>query len=223
MNSHSTDRRSFVPRKRHLVDSLSVENTYKRLAPIYDVIYGALLQHGRTCAMSRLAPRPGETILEVGVGTGLSALQYPPGCRVVAIDLSAPMLERARTRLRHRGIDHVKLCRMDAAALAFPDMQFDAIYAPYVLNVVPDPVRVAREMVRVHRPGGRLVLLNHFDHISVNGRALDRFVGRLAVCVSGVNWHLDFRTFLRDAGLTAVSVEQVNVPPVSSVVVCRGR
>jgi phosphatidylethanolamine/phosphatidyl-N-methylethanolamine N-methyltransferase len=223
MNSRSKDWRCVLSRQRHLDDSLVVENTYRRLAPIYDLIYGALLQHGRRCAMFRLAPRPGETILEVGVGTGLSALQYPRGCRVVAIDLSAPMLDRARVRLRQHRIDHVKLCRMDAAALAFPDMQFDAIYAPYVLNVVPDPVRVAREMVRVHRPGGRLVLLNHFEHINGRGHALDRFVGRLAVRISGVNWHLDFRTFLKDAGLTALSVEHVNVPPVSSVVVCRGQ
>jgi phosphatidylethanolamine/phosphatidyl-N-methylethanolamine N-methyltransferase len=83
----------------------TVQATYERLAPVYDVIDGPLLEHGRRRGLWRLASRPGESILELGVGTGLSALQYPAGCQVVGIDVSAPMLERARTRLRkHRSI-----------------------------------------------------------------------------------------------------------------------
>jgi phosphatidylethanolamine/phosphatidyl-N-methylethanolamine N-methyltransferase len=198
-----------------------VEAVYKRLAPVYDLIYGALLQHGRRCAISRLAPRAGESILEVGIGTGLGALHYPPGCHVVGIDLSLPMLKRAQARLERHQIDHVRLCRMDAAQLAFADGRFDAIYAPYVLNVVPDPLLMAREMLRVCRPDGRLVLLNHFNR--AERQALDRFVGHLAARLSGVNWHLDLEAFLEEAGLIPLSVERVNVPRVSSVVVCRRR
>lgn len=201
----------------------AVEAVYERLAPFYDLIYGVLLDHGRRSAIERLAPKPGEAILEVGVGTALSALCYPPSSRVTAIDLSAPMLERARVRLERRGCRHVRLCRMDAARLAFTDGQFDAVYAPYVLNVVPDPIAVAREMLRVCRPDGRLVLLNHFDHAAVPRRGVNRFVGRLAVRISGVDWHLDLDRFLAATRLVAVSIEPVNVPPVSSVVVCRRR
>src|SRR5262249_26691396 len=199
----------------------AVEAVYERLAPFYDVIYGVLLDHGRRSAIERLAPEPRRAILEVGVGTALSALRYPPDCQVTAIDLSAPMLQRARARLERRGCGHVRLCRMDAARLAFADARFDAVYAPYVLNVVPDPVAVAREMLRVCRPDGRLVLLNHFDHALVPRRAINRFVGRLAVRISGVDWHLDLERFLAATRLVAVSVEPVNVPPVSTVVVCR--
>ena len=199
----------------------AVEAVYERLAPFYDLIYGVLLDHGRRSAIERLAPKAGEAILEVGVGTALSALRYPPSSRVTAIDLSAPMLERARTRLERRGCRHVRLCRMDAARLAFADGEFDAVYAPYVLNVVPDPVAVAREMLRVCRPDGRLVLLNHFDHSAIPRRGVNRFVGRLAVRISGVDWHLDLERFLAATRLVAVSIEPVNVPPVSSVVVCR--
>jgi phosphatidylethanolamine/phosphatidyl-N-methylethanolamine N-methyltransferase len=197
----------------------AVESVYARLAPVYDVVYGALLQHGRRRAMARLAPRPGESILEIGVGTGLSALHYPSGCRVAAIDLSAAMLAKARERLQRHGTVAVRLCRMDALHLAFDDARFDAVYAPYLLNVVPDPLRAAREMIRVCRPGGRVVLLNHFD--DVNAGAIDRFVGRLAAAVSGVNWHLDLGSFLREAGVVPLTVERVNVPRVSCVVVCR--
>jgi phosphatidylethanolamine/phosphatidyl-N-methylethanolamine N-methyltransferase len=172
--------------------------------------------------MARLAPGPGESILEIGVGTGLSALQYPRDCRVAAIDLSAHMIERAQARLARRGVDHVALCRMDAARLAFPDAQFDAIYACYVMNVVPDPVKVARELVRVCKPAGRIVLLNHFDHGGSASRPVDRFIGRLVTRV-GVDWHVNLRSFLERAGLRAESIELVNVPRVSSVVVCYKR
>jgi|SRR6516165_3239540 phosphatidylethanolamine/phosphatidyl-N-methylethanolamine N-methyltransferase len=199
----------------------AVDEVYHRLAPVYDVLYGALLHHGRRSAIDRLAPKPGETILEVGVGTGLSALRYPSSCRVVAIDVSAPMLERARTRLARRGCSHVQLLRMDAGHLAFAQGRFDAVYAPYVLNVVPNPIAVVREMQRVCRPGGRVVLLNHFDHAASRRRLWMRAAGRLAMWISGVNWHLDLERLLAATNLTPVSIEAVNLPRVSSLVVCR--
>jgi len=197
-----------------------IEPLYASLAPLYDLIYGTALQHGRGRAMERLAPRAGESILEVGVGTGLSAVQYPRDCRVTAIDLSAAMLQRARGRMMRHGTNHVRLCRMDATHLAFRAGEFDAVYAPYVLNVVPDPVAVAREMLRVCRPHGRIVLLNHFDHAGTRN-TVNRMAGWLAGLVSDVNWNLDLDRLLLDAGLVAIDIEPVNVPRVSSVVLCR--
>jgi phosphatidylethanolamine/phosphatidyl-N-methylethanolamine N-methyltransferase len=194
---------------------------YTELAPLYDVIYGALLHHGRRAAIDRLAPKWGESILEIGVGTGLSAVHYPRGCSVTAIDLSAHMLRRAQARLTRRGCSHVRLCRMDAGHLAFGDARFDAVYAPYVLNVVADPEAVVREMLRVCRADGRLVLLNHFEHESIRRHVWSRIAGGLAAKISGVDWHLDLERLLVATGLTAVSVEPVNLPPVSAVVVCR--
>jgi phosphatidylethanolamine/phosphatidyl-N-methylethanolamine N-methyltransferase len=199
---------------------MSVEAVYERLAPVYDLVYGLVLQHGRRRGMARLAPDAGESILEIGVGTGLSAVEYPSGCRVVAIDLSAPMIARARARLARHEVRHVSLCRMDAEHLAFSDGRFDAVYAPYVMNVVPNPIRVAREMLRVCRSGGRIVLLNHFEQVHGASEGVNRIVGRLASQVSGCNWHLDLGGFLQEAGLTPLSIELVNVPRVSSVVVC---
>ena len=198
----------------------SIEAIYRRLAPVYDLMYGFALEHGRRQAMTRLAPTPGESVLEVGVGTGLSALRYPDDCRVVAIDISEAMLERASQRLARRRVEHVALCRMDVTCLAFPDESFDAVYAPYVINVVPDPVGAAREMFRVCRPGGRVVLLNHFRE-SRTRDSVARFLGRVAERAGGANWNLDLRTLLDGAGLTAVSIDRVNVPRVSSVVLCR--
>jgi phosphatidylethanolamine/phosphatidyl-N-methylethanolamine N-methyltransferase len=195
------------------------EALYRRLAPFYDLLYGLSLQPGRRRAIHRLALRKGESVLEIGVGTGLSAVQYPSSCHVVAVDLSAPMLARAKTRLARRTARHVVLCRMDGSRLAFDDETFDAVYAPYLINTVPEPVHVAREMLRVCRPGGRLVFLNHFRR-ETRGGLLDRVVGRVASRFAGVNWSLELGEFLRDAGLTAASVESVNLPAISSLVVC---
>ncbi len=202
--------------------SQTLQGLYRRLAPVYDLMYGIALQHGRRRAMIRLAPATGEQVLEVGVGTGLSAVDYPRACHVTAIDLSTAMIERAHRRFVRRGVRHVDLCRMDAAHLAFPDACFDAVYAAYVMNVVPDPIQVAREMLRVCRPGGRLVLLNHFREAN-GGHPMNRWLGRVACRATGVNWDLDLAVFLRQTGLTAVSVDRVNLPRVSSVVVCRRR
>lgn len=197
----------------------AIQDVYTRLAPLYDVIYGVSLRQGRRRAMERLSPRPGERILEVGVGTGQGATLYPSHCHVTAIDFSGPMLGRARRRLAQKNIEHVSLCRMDAGHLAFKDHEFDAVYAPYVINVVTDPVRVAREMLRVCKPFGRVVLLNHFASATHNPAAL-RFIGHLAKRATAVNWELDLDSFLDNAGLAASSIEAVNFG-ISSVVVCR--
>jgi phosphatidylethanolamine/phosphatidyl-N-methylethanolamine N-methyltransferase len=194
---------------------------YQALAPLYDVVYGALLQPGRRRALARLAPRAGERILEVGVGTGVALRDYPADSRVVAIDLSAAMLARARARQQRHRLDHVRLCRMDGEALAFADGCFDAVYAPYIVNVVADPVRLTREILRVCRPGGRLVFLNHFDRLDGTSRSSSRLIGTLAHLLTGVNWNLGLPEFLRDTGLEPVSIELVNAARVSSVVTCR--
>src|SRR4029453_7688943 len=83
-------------------------------------------------------------------------------CSVIGIDFSGSMLEIARERATRKDIRHVRLLQMDAADLKFTDTSFDIGYAPYPISVVPDPVRVAREMRRVCRPGGRIIVLNHF-------------------------------------------------------------
>jgi phosphatidylethanolamine/phosphatidyl-N-methylethanolamine N-methyltransferase len=198
-----------------------VQTIYRRLAPVYDLMYGVALRHGRRQAMARLAPESGESVLEVGVGTGLSALDYPPGCRVAAIDISGAMLERAQQRLARRGMAHVGLCRMDAGRLAFPDACFDAICAAYVMNVVPDPIQVAREMLRVCRPGGRIVLLNHFREPGSPDRPINHLIGRVATRATGASWQLELGALLRQTGLIPESIDRVNVPRVSSVVLCR--
>lgn len=193
---------------------------YGPLTPLYDVVCGAALQPGRRRAMELLDPHPGETILEVGVGTGQGLNEYPHGCHIVAVDLSLAMMQRARKRLDHDQAPDVSLLQMDAARLAFRDDTFDAVYVPYTINVVPDPVAVGRELVRVCRPGGRLLMMNHFDGIPETTNLTNAAVGRLAKAFS-VNWNLNVDEFLDALGLHATVIESVNTPRLSSIVMCR--
>jgi len=192
---------------------------YGRLTPLYDVIFGKLLQDGRRRAMYHLRPAAGETVLEVGVGTGADLLEYPDSCRVTAIDLSTAMIDRARQRVGAQGRP-VCFAQMDATRLAFADGVFDAVYAPHVVNVVPDPLAIGHEMVRVCRPGGRVVMLNHFEGVAETTNLTNTLAGNLASLFS-VNWRLRLDEFLRHVGLEAIEVESVNQPRLSSVVVCR--
>jgi phosphatidylethanolamine/phosphatidyl-N-methylethanolamine N-methyltransferase len=200
----------------------AAEILYGPLTPLYDVVCGAALEPGRRRAMAHLNPLPGETILEVGVGTGQGLDAYPGGCRVMAIDLSLSMMQRAQKRLAREEAARVSLLQMDAGRLAFPDDTFDAVYVPYTINVVPDPVAVGRELVRVCRPGGRLLALNHFAGIPDTTNVTNAVVGRLARAFS-VNWNLDVGEFLDALGLQATVVESVNIPRLSSIVMCNKR
>ena len=144
------------------VETDFVAGVYGKLASVYDWVFGPTLHAGRLQAMQRMAIAPGDRILEVGVGTGINLGLYPRDCTVTGIDLSDSMLEKAYERVAEKTMRNVRLLEMDASRLTFPDDSFDIVYAPYLISVVPDPVQVAREMRRVCRPGGRIVILNHF-------------------------------------------------------------
>ena len=145
-----------------VVENDFVEAVYEKLAKVYDLTFGPALHPGRLQAIQRMNIQPGERVLEVGVGTGINLSLYPKQAMVTGIDFSVSMLEKARDRVARKGLRNMRLLQMDAADLKFSDDSFDIVYAPYLISVVPDPVRVAREMRRVCRPGGRIIFLNHF-------------------------------------------------------------
>ena len=196
-----------------------VEGVYEKLASVYDVFFGLPLHHGRAKAIRRMAIKPEDRILEVGVGTGISLPLYPRKCSVTAIDLSEPMLERARSRVEQYNLRNVRLIQMDATRLKFPDNSFDIVYAPYFISCVPDPLAVTREMRRVCRPGGRLVFLNHFLSDGVVASKLERAIAPLTLHL-GFKSDFDLPAFLAQTGLRASSIEKVNVPRIWSLVIC---
>jgi len=201
------------------VENDFVERVYDKLASVYDLAFGPALNAGRRRAVERMALRPGDRVLEVGVGTGINAGLYPSACPVVGIDLSAPMLDRARSRLARDDVRHVSLLQMDAADLQFADGTFDIVYAPYLISVVPEPVRVAREMRRVCRPGGRIIFLNHFLSENALVSRVERLISPLTIHI-GFKADLDLDALLGQAALTPVAIERVNFPRIWSLVTC---
>ena len=161
----------------------------------------------------------GTRVLEVGIGTGIGARLYPRSFQVTGIDLCLRMLENAHKRIAREGLQHITLKRMDAASLEMDANSFDIVYAPYIISVVPDPVRVAREMRRVCRPGGRVVILNHFRSNSPIAAVLERVISPVTVYL-GFRSDLDLSTLLAKAHLKPLSSEKVNVPPIWSLVTC---
>jgi phosphatidylethanolamine/phosphatidyl-N-methylethanolamine N-methyltransferase len=145
------------------IDTTAVRDAYRRWAPIYDHTFGRVAAEGRRHAVEIINARQGR-VLEVGVGTGLSLPEYGRHLEIVGIDLSPEMLAKARQRVAAEGLDHVTALReMDAADLDFADQSFDTVVAMYVLTVVPEPEKVMRELARVTKPGGRVLLVNHFS------------------------------------------------------------
>jgi phosphatidylethanolamine/phosphatidyl-N-methylethanolamine N-methyltransferase len=145
------------------IDEDAVKVAYRRWAPFYDHTFGRVSMESRRHAVEMINRREGR-VLEVGVGTGLALANYDRHLEIVGIDLSPEMLDKARERITTDGLGHVTgLHEMDAADLKFPDCAFDTVAAMFVMTVVPDPERVMRELCRVTKPGGEVILVNHFS------------------------------------------------------------
>ena len=158
----------------------SVERAYARWAPVYDVVFGAVFALGRTAAI-RAAERVGGRILEVGVGTGISLPHYSRNNRLVGVDICEPMLRKAKERVATQGLSHMEmLAVMDGTRLAFADASFDVVVAQFVITAVPDPEATLDEFARVVRPGGEIVLVNHFATDAEPLRTLERGFAPLA-------------------------------------------
>jgi phosphatidylethanolamine/phosphatidyl-N-methylethanolamine N-methyltransferase len=143
------------------IDREGVARAYGRWAPIYDLVFGRVFEHGRQSTIAE-ADRIGGRVLDVGVGTGLSLADYSPATMLCGVDISEPMLRKAQERVRSLGLKNVEtLAVMDAKNLAFADASFDAVVAQYVITAVPDPEATLDDFVRVLKPGGELILVNH--------------------------------------------------------------
>jgi len=187
-----------------------IEKVYRRYAKRYDFYFGALFQPGRKAVINRMHCQPGERILEVGVGTGLSLPLYPSGVQVTGIDISEEMLACARARAARDQLEQVAaLLRMDAEHMVFRDDSFDKVVAMYVVSVVPSPAQLVAEMRRVCRPGGELYIVNHFQHAHPLVAGIER---RLAPLSRLLGFHPDFplENFLQETGLEVSEQIPVN-------------
>jgi phosphatidylethanolamine/phosphatidyl-N-methylethanolamine N-methyltransferase len=167
----------------------AVASAYDRLAPAYDFLFGSVFRQGRSSAV-KAANRIGGTILEVGIGTGLSLAQYARNCRVIGIDISIAMLRRARRRVADGKLSHVtRLELMNAEELRFPESSFDAVVAQYVISAVPNPERALSELARVLRPGGEIIITSR---IGAENGVRAKFEHWLMPVTSRLGWRTEF-------------------------------
>jgi phosphatidylethanolamine/phosphatidyl-N-methylethanolamine N-methyltransferase len=200
------------------LDIRAIEQAYRRYARFYDVCFGAVFQPGRRAIVDRMDCGPGERILEVGVGTGLSLPLYPQGVSVVGIDISRDMLDRARARQARDGLDYVAgLMVMDAENMAFGDDSFDKVVAMYVASVVPDPRRLVDEMRRVCKPGGQIFMVNHFHSSNPVLGGFERLLAPLSKQL-GFRPAFSLDRFLGQTGLDAMNLRPVNLFDFSTMV-----
>lgn len=143
------------------IDREGVTKAYARWAPVYDLVFGRVFAKGRSASIAA-ADAIGGRVLDVGVGTGLSLSAYKPTTRIVGVDISEPMLRKALARVKEFKLDNVEsIAVMDAKHLALADNSFDAVVAQYVVTAVPDPEGTLDDFIRVLKPGGELILVNH--------------------------------------------------------------
>ncbi|MEA2955369.1 MAG: phosphatidylethanolamine/phosphatidyl-N-methylethanolamine N-methyltransferase [Alphaproteobacteria bacterium] len=172
------------------IDINTVAKAYARWAPVYDFVFGAVFDAGRKASIAA-AQRIGGRILDVGIGTGISLLDYAPAHRIVGVDYSEPMLRKAHERVAAHQLGHVDaLAVMDAQHLGFPDGFFDVVVAQYVITTVPDPEAALDEFARVTKPGGEIILVNHLGAESGPRRLFEQSFAPMA---RRLGWRPEFR------------------------------
>ncbi len=184
----------------------SMEGIYSFYSPFYDLIFGKVLEAGRRKAFKYLDPSGTKKVLEVGIGTGLTLRHYPKSCHIVGIDISAKMIDRAKERVaRHGNGQRIDLEVMDACHMTFKDNTFDAVISPYVITTVGDPLQFCREILRVCKPGGQIIIVNH-------SKDPNRLFGKLGAVASPFFARVGFVTDLDVVRLvrsTEIEVQQV--------------
>src|SRR5262245_34226289 len=167
----------------------AVVKIYGRWAPVYDLVFGSLFDHGRHAAIDAVK-RIGGRILDVGGGTGMPLPYLSQAASVIGVDLSQAMLRKAKARVAARRLQNIEgLAVMDAERLAFPDASFDVVVAQYVINVVPNPEATLDEFVRVLKPGGEIVLVNRVGAEAGPRRTVERW---LMPVVCRLGWRSEF-------------------------------
>lgn len=140
----------------------SIKKIYAAYSNVYDALFKRFFYPRIKHAITYMDIKPGDRVLDVGVGTGLSLSVYPRHCKVVGIDLSTEMLKKAKEKIDSNRLDNIKVVSMDAMKIGFDDNTFDKVFLSHVVSVVPDPYKVMSEVKRVCRKGGQVVIVNHF-------------------------------------------------------------
>jgi phosphatidylethanolamine/phosphatidyl-N-methylethanolamine N-methyltransferase len=191
---------------------------YSEYALLYDKTFGKIFYDRIKQVIDSLNIPPGARVLELGAGTGTSFPAYPRHCQVIGIDLAEDMLAQARAKIAKNSWFHLQVMKMDALDLTFADNGFDYVTAFHTVTVVPDPVRMLDEAKRVCRPGGKIVIVNHFTtDLPVIGpltEALDPLTRRL-----GWRTKLRLEPFLKATDFNVEEIYKISKLSLYTVVV----
>ena len=197
-----------------------IKKVYSLYAWIYDAFFGKIFEHGRYVAFDMMNVKPNETILEVGVGTGLSLSLYPKEAHVMGIDISQEMLDKAENKKRYYGLSNVSLYNMDASSMSFANNTFDKVIASHVITVVPDPLKTLSEIKRVCKRDGEIFILNY---TGCNNKIISRFEEFISPVRDkmGLGKHFDLDELLKGAQLSIVCEQRVNFLDMCRLVKCK--
>lgn len=188
--------------------SQELARKYDQFARWYDWVEGVPDILGVSRLRGRLLRKASGKVLEVAVGTGKNLHYYPANCRISAVDVSGEMLSVARKRAAKLSLDGSFLLA-DAEALPFPDKSFDTVVSSLTSCTFPNPVAALREMARVCRPQGRILLLEHGrSNREWLGRLQDRRADRHARQL-GCHWNREPLELVREASLNVVEAQRV--------------
>jgi phosphatidylethanolamine/phosphatidyl-N-methylethanolamine N-methyltransferase len=143
------------------VQKAEIQKIYSRYSGFYDIIFAQFFYPRIRLGLEKIGIKSGDRIIEVGVGTGLSLPLYPESCKVVGIDITRRMLEKAKAKKEKFGFDHIDLFEMDGEDMCFEDDSFDHAVLPFVVSVVPNVERLMAEVKRVTKKGGKIIIINH--------------------------------------------------------------
>src|SRR6266511_2277835 len=193
---------------------------YSDFAPLYDKVFGKIFYSRLERVIEGLDIPCGAQVLEVGAGTGTSFPAYPTHCEVTGIDLAPDMLARARQKIRENGWSHLKVLEMNALDLEFPENSFDYVMAFHVVTVVPDPIRMIEEAKRVCKPGGRIVIVNHFTS---DFPLLGSFTQALDPITRWLGWRTDLKLkpFIEMTKLRVEKIYKLNKTSLYTVLLLR--
>jgi phosphatidylethanolamine/phosphatidyl-N-methylethanolamine N-methyltransferase len=193
---------------------------YSDFAHFYDAVFGRAFVDHEHDVIEWLNLRPGQRVLEVGIGTGISLHAYPPYVHVVGIDPSEDMLKHAVEKAHENEWKHVELRQGDALKLDYPDSSFDDVLTFHVMTVVPDPLKMMSEMVRVCKPGGRIVVVTHFASPNPVLYFLNTIINPVTKLL-GWTTRLRARDVLKGQKITVERHERVSTFSVHTVIVAR--
>jgi phosphatidylethanolamine/phosphatidyl-N-methylethanolamine N-methyltransferase len=191
---------------------------YAEFAPIYDKVFGKIFYSRLERVIEDLRIPRGAKVLEVGAGTGTSFPAYPSHCQVTGIDLAPDMLTRARRKIVEKGWAHINVMEMNALNLTFPDNTFDYVMAFHVVSVVPDPIAMINEARRVCKPGGKIIIVNHF---TTDFPVLGKVTRSLDPLTRLLGWRTDLklRPFIENTNLTVERIYKITKASLYTVLV----